>query len=336
MILMASGPNRFQLSISDARRHATDNYRFEFVREVGRGAFGVVYKATDCKNSTVVAIKVISTTSQDLSLGKAEKEARTLSRLRNPYVIGFIYCYKFTFPRGQGFSIVTRYCSDGSLGNYLLKYRPDRAKRLQWCRQLSLGIQYIHEQGIVHRDLKPDNILIDDDDALKIADVGVAKAVWEISESSQKSHDSSFDQYMATIEGTLPFMAPEVFNRHYLCECDIFSLGLVFLCIIEAPHSSAVAILARWNKKTFFLGELYHKIPVSRNNAACSLMTLKHATHCECQSEIRLINEMCHHDYNDRCGIDHVVRTLNTIDKARKLPVVRLRDPKPSSSSCCF
>ena len=86
---------------------------------------------------------------------------------------------------------------------------------------------------MAHRDLKPDNILIDGDGVLKIADVGLAKAVWDINEGIQGSQDISFDSYMTTVV-TRVFMALEVFDGHYLRECDI-SLGLVFACIIEAP-----------------------------------------------------------------------------------------------------
>ncbi|XP_065846308.1 serine/threonine-protein kinase 35-like isoform X2 [Oscarella lobularis] len=255
---MAYGLNGLTyLSKIEAQSHATENGRYQLQRELGRGAFGVVYKATDCDGAEV-AIKVMSvkTTRSNLSLfsslrglkGAAE-EAKTLSKLRNPYVIGFIHYYNFRFPRGRGAGIVTRYCPGGSLGDHLLKYRPDHEKRLRWCRQLSLGIRFIHGRGVAHRDLKPDNILIDGDGVLKIADVGLAKAVWDINEGIQGSQDVSFDSYMTTVGGTRVFMAPEVFDGHYLRECDIFSLGLVFACIIEAPmHMMGGSALSRFSR----------------------------------------------------------------------------------------
>ena len=306
MILMASRLDLKFLSIEDAQCDVTNNSRFKFERELGRGGFGVVYKATD-RDGTDVAIKVIliSKEGSRLSLKEVQQEAKTLMRLRNPYIIDFIDCYTFTSPYNQGFSIVTQYCPGGNLGDYLLRDRPNRAKRLQWCRQLSLGIQFIHGKGIAHRDLKPDNILIDGRAALKIADVGLAKAVWK---SGLLAAEQQFDQYMATFAGTRSFIAPEVFSHHYSFECDIFSLGLVFLCIIEAPHSSVARIRAHWGWRTLDLGELYYEIPDSRDKDACSLTKPAHATNCP--GEINLINEMCYHDYHRRCSIGHVVTTL--------------------------
>ncbi|XP_065826194.1 serine/threonine-protein kinase pdik1l-A-like [Oscarella lobularis] len=346
---MAHGLNGLKyLSLSEAQSYATENGRYKLERELGRGGFGVVYKANarDGTNRDV-AIKVISvmTDRSNLSLlsslqglQDATEEAKTLSKLRNPYVIGFIHYYNFKFPNGRGIGIVTRYCPGGSLGDYLLKDRPDHEKRLQWCRQLSLGIRFIHGRGVAHRDLKPDNILIDGDGVLKIADVGLAKAVWDINEGIQGSQDITFDSYMTTVGGTRAFMAPEVFDGHYLRECDVFSLGLVFACIIEASTemiggSEAVVMLATYGGSTHFLGELYHDFRGSRASSACSLMTLQYAT----PGEIHLINEMCYHDYHHRCSIAHVVTTLESLDNARSLPVVRLHDPQPveGDGGCC-
>eukprot|EP00118_Oscarella_pearsei_P010167 m.61290 g.61290 ORF g.61290 m.61290 type:complete len:241 (+) comp34990_c0_seq1:330-1052(+) len=220
--------------------------------------------------------------------------------------------------------MVARFCSGGSLADYLKRVEDIAlGERLTWCRQLSLGVLFIHKQGIVHRDLKPDNILVDGDGVLKIADVGLAKAVWDVNQRIQPNPSITFTSYMSTREGTMPFMAPEVFSGHYTEKCDIFSLGMVFACIIENPDRQM--LLAAWRWKEHSLGELYYSCPESRSNAASTLIHYSKAT----AGEVLLIDQMLLYDHHLRSSISYTITTLNTLNDARSLPVVKLHDPPP-------
>lgn len=104
-----------------------------------------------------------------------------------------------------------------------------------WMAQLGCALKYIHKQGIVHRDVKPDNVLLDSEGHVHLADFNVAS-------------DFTPDRPLTSKSGTLAYLAPEVYmGRGYLSEVDWWSLGVTFYeCIynkrpFEANHHEALA-----------------------------------------------------------------------------------------------
>ena len=104
-----------------------------------------------------------------------------------------------------------------------------------WMAELGCALRYIHKQGIVHRDVKPDNILLDSDGHVHLADFNVAS-------------DFTPNRPLTSKSGTLAYLAPEVYlGRGYLSEVDWWSLGVTFYeCIynkrpFEANHHDALA-----------------------------------------------------------------------------------------------
>jgi len=90
-----------------------------------------------------------------------------------------------------------------------------RAERIAslWVRQITDALDYIHGQGIVHRDLKLENILLSEDEKVKLTDVGTSKSATDIT---------------GTLAGTPVYMAPEVTRFHiYELSADIYSLGIM-------------------------------------------------------------------------------------------------------------
>ena len=275
-------------------------------------------------------------------LDEAKKEANTLHQLRHPHIVGYITSYDYSISWGRkGFAIVTRFCEKGSLEQYLKNNEDTRvmeAKRLKWFKQLAEALQYIHSKNITHRDLKPGNILIDGDDDLKIADVGLAKAVWDIQEVylRQNAGVDSLEKYMTTEAGTVPYMAPEVFNKHYDSKSDIFSLGLVFVMIAECPVTPYLT--ARWQSYEDFVGKLLDMESMLRSLPASHYLVpqLKYSK----PSEIRMFNNMLKFDHHERLSANEVIEELDQIERASDIivrstnPSINL-DPEPESVSWC-
>lgn len=264
------------ISVEEANQNAQgEGNRYLFQKELGRGSFGTVLKALDRETGKEVAIKIIRAKKRlfamvfkrkaaSAALQGAQQEKDLLEELRHKNIVAFKGSYEFEWGlRGVGLAIVMQFYANNNLQYYLEKLAPhekrvDFCKRIRWYKQLASGLEFIHSKGIVHRDLKPPNILLDDNENLKIADVGVAKAVctddeWD-SGGQHRLLDSTCHQYMSTLTGTPPYMAPEMWAGHYQMSSDVFSLGLIFVMISETPNPPIPVSL--WKGQYHCIGQL--------------------------------------------------------------------------------
>lgn len=134
--------------------------RYELGEELGRGAFGLVYKGTDIKTGEVVAIKEISLSGMSPDrLKDIMLEIDLLKNLNHENIVQYIGFYKTR----SHLSIILEYMEQGALS---LLIKKDRWGVLPepviagFVQQVLTGLKYLHEQGVVHRDIKGANILL--------------------------------------------------------------------------------------------------------------------------------------------------------------------------------
>jgi len=147
---------------------------YEIEKELGRGGFGVVFRARRLSDGVSVAIKVLlpRVAVRPAELEKFLREMTITAQLRHPNIVKL---YDQGHSEGIPYFIM-EYCEGGSLWDFIMQH--GGKVPLEIARPIMLdalaGLAHAHEQGIVHRDLKPQNILLDRGVA-RISDFGLAK-----------------------------------------------------------------------------------------------------------------------------------------------------------------
>ncbi|MDP2316785.1 MAG: serine/threonine-protein kinase [Pseudomonadota bacterium] len=174
---------------------------FEIVREVGRGAHGVVYEARQAVPDRRVAIKLLHPLPVD-ARRRLLDEAQRLAKLEHP---SFPWVVRAGESDGRAF-IVMQLVDGAPLDEWARGVPPPR--RVAAMIELCGAIAFAHARGILHRDLKPSNVLVEDDGRLKVVDLGLAAAEGEV----------------VSTAGTLAFLPPE--GRHS-ARGDVYALGVI-------------------------------------------------------------------------------------------------------------
>lgn len=188
---------------------------FRILDEIGRGAFGVVYRAEDVHLNRLVAIK-LPLLGDDKLAERYVQEARNAAKVDTH---GVVPVYQVgTTQNGQPF--VVQKLIDGETLRAILR-GPDRlpvSRATETIFKIATAISGAHEMGLVHRDLKPANILIDQQDEPWVADFGLA-----VLEEDQRA-------LRGEIAGTPAYMAPEQFTERadWLDgRADIWAIGII-------------------------------------------------------------------------------------------------------------
>ncbi len=172
--------------------------RYRNPERIARGGMGEVYRAEDVDLARIVAVKLLSERYADNEAirGRFTREALAVARLSNAPSTVTIFDVGDHLGRPY---IVMEYLSGGSLADRLERDGAQPVGRaLEWLGQAAAALDAAHANGIVHRDVKPANLLLDDDDRVKVADFGVASA----------ADLGSFTE-AGTVVGTAGYLAPE-------------------------------------------------------------------------------------------------------------------------------
>jgi len=196
---------------------------FQFVRRLGKGAFGTVVLAKGKLPGgpeQLYAIKALekrSITSSTICEIIAEKEALMLTS-GHP----FITTLYSSFQNKDHIFFVMEYMSGGDLKGQLDEVQAFSEKRAQfYAAEITLGVQFLHQQGILHRDLKPENVLVGSDGHCKLADFGLSKlGLFHYCKTSTQC-------------GTPYYMAPEIVkNLPYGQGVDWWAVGVMIFEMI--------------------------------------------------------------------------------------------------------
>ncbi|KAH7661484.1 Dual-specificity kinase protein [Dioscorea alata] len=223
---------------------------------LARGTYGTVYRGS--YDGQEVAVKLLdwgedgfATDAETAALRASfQQEVAVWHKLDHPNVTKFVGASMGTselkIPEKNSTSngqksiparaccVVVEYLPGGTLKQYLIKNRRKKLPYkivIQLALDLARGLSYLHSRKIVHRDVKTENMLLDTQRTLKIADFGVARV------------EAQNPQDMTGETGTLGYMAPEVLNgKPYNRKCDVYSFGIclweIYCCDMPYPDLS--------------------------------------------------------------------------------------------------
>lgn len=207
------------------------HYRLE--GRIGQGGMGTVYRATDLRSDTTVAIKALHEhlSDDDTFRERFVREAHHASLLTSPYTCRVIEYWE---ERGRPF-MAMEYIEGRTVRQMLAGGPLPTAQALELTRQTALALEEAHDKELIHRDIKPENLTVTSEGRMKVLDFGIARRL----------HGGTLTAHGAFI-GTLTYAAPETFSGQRDRtdrRSDIYSLGatLFDMLVGEPPFKAESA-----------------------------------------------------------------------------------------------
>ncbi|XP_075391431.1 interferon-induced, double-stranded RNA-activated protein kinase [Tenrec ecaudatus] len=256
---------------------------FTEIESIGSGGYGQVFKAKHRIDQKTYVIKRVKYSDE-----KAEREVKALANLNHVNIVHYHHCWdgydyatmdslNTSSSKTKCLFIQMEYCDKGTLEKWINDKRGKKSDKdlvLNFFKQITTGVNYIHSKQLIHRDLKPGNIFLVHTNQIKIGDFGLVTSM------------ETYEQRTAE-RGTLRYMSPEQSSSQYGNEVDIFALGLILaeLLYICPTFQEAVKIFSDLRKGVFpnvfddkeedLLRKLLSPEPKSRLTAPEILKTLR-------------------------------------------------------------
>lgn len=202
--------------------------RYEVVREIGRGGFGIVWEARDRELGRRVALKVLKVRGEPVREKRLLAEAEVAARLAHPNIVTVLDVGR----SAAGAFVIQEFLEGVPLSVRLDQGALPLREAVRICTEIARGLAHAHAAGVVHRDLSPGNVLLGADGQVKILDLGMATAL------GRKKLDG----------GTASFMSPEQAAGAPEDErSDVFALGVLLYRMLTgaSPFAEDGAALAR-------------------------------------------------------------------------------------------
>ncbi|XP_057598807.1 interferon-induced, double-stranded RNA-activated protein kinase isoform X2 [Hippopotamus amphibius kiboko] len=243
------------------------NRDFTEITPIGSGGFGQVFKAKHRIDEKTYVIKCVKYDNE-----KVEREVKALAKLDHVNIVHYCSCWDGldydpeesinpSRPKTRCLFIQMEYCDKGTLQNWIDGRRgkeSDKCLALQFFKQITAGVHYIHSKKLIHRDLKPSNIFLGGMNQIKIGDFGLVTYLKN-------------DEGRTSKKGTRLYMSPEQISsvKDYGNEVDIFALGLILAELLHICPTVSETV------KKNLLQKLLSDEPEKRPNASAILKTLK-------------------------------------------------------------
>lgn len=216
---------------------------FQVLQELGRGSYGVVFKARCQVDGQLRALKRLHARLGQKDRERAMQEVRLLRDIHHPNIIG---CYG-SFMCESMFYLVLEYADGGDLQQFMhAAQRRDgpvsEATLWKFCLEISYALRYLHQEcHVVHRDLKLLNVFLSSPDrTVKVGDLGVSKLC----------ESCGFGELTQSRVGTPLYLSPEQVKRQtYGFKVDVWALGVLLytLTALEAPFNGTNLIALGYN-----------------------------------------------------------------------------------------
>ena len=207
--------------------------RYELLEKIGEGGMGVVYKAKCHLLNRFVAVKILKSELSDDEdfVIRFKREATSIAKLSHPNIVNI---HDVGSENNINF-IIMEYINGKTLKQIIKENgRLSSQKTLDIVLQVAKALENAHSNNIIHRDIKPDNIMITQDNMVKIMDFGIAKVM-----------DSRTITISNKVMGTAHYFSPEQAKGNVVdFRTDIYSLGIVMYEMVtgQVPYNAESSI----------------------------------------------------------------------------------------------